>query len=92
MEEIQEDDLIIVAAGSPKTGLFLNEDSLSNINHYINQNYGELFIQHIMDFQKSDKKDPLYSLLDGQEEEHFPDVHHRQLLILLSLDLQKHWR
>lgn len=31
------DDLIIVAAGSPKTGPFLDDGSLSNIDDYINQ-------------------------------------------------------
>jgi NAD(P)-dependent dehydrogenase (short-subunit alcohol dehydrogenase family) len=31
------DDLIIVAAGSPKTGPFLDDGSLSNIDGYINQ-------------------------------------------------------
>ena len=41
------DDLIIVAAGSPKTGLFLNNDSLSSINDYINQKlWGVLYIAY----------------------------------------------
>jgi NAD(P)-dependent dehydrogenase (short-subunit alcohol dehydrogenase family) len=31
------DDLVIVAAGSPKTGLFLEEGSLTNIRDYIDQ-------------------------------------------------------
>lgn len=31
------DDLVIVAAGSPKTGTFLNDGSIENINDYINQ-------------------------------------------------------
>jgi NAD(P)-dependent dehydrogenase (short-subunit alcohol dehydrogenase family) len=31
------DDLVIIAAGSPKTGLFLNNGSISNIKDYVNQ-------------------------------------------------------
>jgi NAD(P)-dependent dehydrogenase (short-subunit alcohol dehydrogenase family) len=66
-------DLIIVAAGSPKTGLFLNDDSISNIKDYINQKLWGVIYTAYYGIPKIRKNGSIIFFIGGAGRRAFPE-------------------